>query len=240
MVLILCEEVDFAAAWAAERLRERGVEVEFVTGADLAAAGRLEHRVGADGITFELELADGRRLSRARVHGVLNRLSFLPAACVRRIGGPDRDYALQEYYALYLSWLHALAGPKLNAPTPQGLCGNWRHPASWAALAMQADLPAEPYRQSSRDDPMAVWQPGAGSAPAAAFVVGERVIAEPPVQEFDGPCRKLAAAAGATLLGIDFAPGADGHWRFIGATVLPDLVRGGPPLADALAQVFRP
>jgi len=240
LVLVLCEEGDLAAAWAAERLRERSIEVDVVTGADLAAAGHLEHRIGVDGITFELALADGRQLSRARVHGMLNRLSFLPSAWVRRLGGPDRDYALQESYALYLSWLHAFEGPKLNAPTPQGLCGNWRHPSAWAALALQVDLPAKPYRQSSRDDPGVLWQGAMAPPPAAAYVVGERVVAEPPVQAFAAPCRRLAAAAGASLLGIDFAAGADGHWHFTGATVLPDLVRGGAPLADALAEVFRP
>ena len=62
MVLILCEEADVAAAWAAGRLRQRGVATDTVTGADLAVAGRLEHRVGRSGATFELELAGGRRI----------------------------------------------------------------------------------------------------------------------------------------------------------------------------------
>ncbi len=239
MVLVLCEEADLAAAWAGERLRLRGVDVQIVTGADLAAAGRLEHRIGRAGATFELELADGRRLSGRTVRGVLNRLSFLPSACLRRIGGPDREYAAQEFYALYLSWLHSLQGPLLNAPTPQGLCGNWRHPSSWIALAAQVGLPALPYRQSSRDDPAARWQAAASPAPATVFVVGGRIVAEPAVhREFDEPCRRLADAAGAKLLGVDFASATDGRWRFMGASVMPDLMRGGEPLADALAEVF--
>ena len=32
------------------------------------------------------------------------------------------------------NWLNALPGPLLNQPTPQGLCGNWRHPSAWAVL----------------------------------------------------------------------------------------------------------
>ena len=239
MVLILCEEADVAAAWAAGRLRQRGLTTDIVTGADLAVAGRLEHRIGRSGATFELELTGGRRLCSQTVKGLLNRLTFVPAACLCRIGGPDRDYAIQEIYALYLSWLHSLPGPLLNPPAPQGLCGNWRHPSSWIALAVQAGLPAMPYRQSSKDDPAPLWQGLAAPAPATVFVVGERIVAHPAVPRgFDEACRKLARAAGVKLLGIDFAPGGDGRWRFINASVMPDLMRGGEQIADALAQAF--
>jgi hypothetical protein len=240
LVLILCEETDMAAAWAAGRLRQRGLATDVVTGADLAVAGRLEHRVGRSGTTFELALAGGRRLSGASVKGLLNRLSFIPAACLRRIGGPDRDYAIQEIYALYLSWLHALPGPLLNPPAPQGLCGNWRHPSSWIALAVEAGLPAAPYRQSSRDDPNPLWQGLAAPAPATVFVVGERVVPHPAVPRgLDEACRGLARAAGVNLLGIDFAPAPDGQWRCTGASVMPDLMRGGEAVVDALAREFR-
>ena len=240
MVLILCEETDAAAAWAAGRLRRRGLATDIVTGADLAVAGRLQHRVGRRGATFALELAGGRRLCGETVKGLLNRLTFIPAACLRRIGGPDRYYAVQEIYALYLSWLHSLPGPLLNAPAPQGLCGNWRHPSSWIALAVAAGLPAMPYRQSSRDDPTPLWHGLAAPAPATVFVVGGRIVAHPAVPRgLDDACRKLARAAGVELLGLDFAPGADGHWRFTGASVMPDLMRGGEAVADALAQALR-
>jgi len=217
----------------------RGVDAHIVTGADLAAAGRLVHRVGRSGALFDLALADGRCLSSRAVKGLLNRLPYLPSACLRRIAGADRDYAIQELYALYLSWLHALPGPLLNPPAPQGLCGNWRHPSSWTALAVRAGLPAAPYRQSSRDDPAAMWQSVAQIAPATLFIVGDHLVAHPAVpREFDAACRKLARSAGALLLGIDFALGADGRWQFVGASVMPDLMRGGEPVVDALAEVF--
>ena len=239
MVLVICEDWDFAALWAADRLRSRGVAVDMLTGADLAAAERWEHRLGHAGVTFALTLAGGeRRVFSQAVRGVLNRLSFLPSAWLQRIGGPDRDYAIQEMHALYLSWLAALPGPVLNRPTPQGLCGNWRHPSFWAALAGRAGLPAR-YRQSSEDDPSEAWQPAAAPPEAIAFVVGERVIAPPALPtQLNEACRRLAHAAGAGLLGIDFMAAAAGEWRFTGASVMPDLVRGGEPLADALAEAF--
>ena len=179
MVLVLCEESDLAALWAASRLQARGLTVEIVTGADLAAAERWEHRVGRSGVTLDLTLAGGRRLSSAEVKGGLNRLFFLPSAWLQRIGGPDRDYAIQEMHALYLSWLHALPGPLLNRPTPQGLCGNWRHPSAWAALAARAGLPVAPYRQSSDDDPAELWQ--SVKVPPAGDGVRRRTASHRPV-----------------------------------------------------------
>lgn len=90
-----------AAVWATDRLRARGLPVEVVTGADLATAIRWEHRIGRSGIVFALDLADGRRISGKDPSGVLNRLSFLPSAWVQRLGGSDKDYALQEMYAFF-------------------------------------------------------------------------------------------------------------------------------------------
>jgi 2-keto-3-deoxy-galactonokinase len=80
----------------------------------------------------------------------------------------------------------------------------------------------------------------AAPAPATVFVVGERIVPHPAVPRgLDEACRKLARAAGVKLLGIDFAPGIDGRWRCTGASVMPDLMRGGEAVADALAQAFR-
>jgi hypothetical protein len=237
--LIFCEPFDHAALWAAARLRERGISTELITADDLAAAERWEHRVGASGATIEIQLADGRRVSGGETRGVLNRLSFLPAAWLQRIGGPDRDYAVQEMYALYISWLHALPGPVLNPPQPQGLCGNWRHRSMWSALAGRAGLPTPPYRQSSDDDPSLAWQPQSLPAPVTAFTVGSHVVAPPvlPLALHDA-CRRLSEVAGAPLLGVDFTLDPYGAWCFAEASVMPDLMRGGEPLIDAIAETL--
>jgi hypothetical protein len=56
--------------------------------------------------------------------------------------------------------------------------------------------------------------------------------------ELREPCRRLASLAGATLLGIDFAPDDEGDWQFTGASVMPDLITGGDALIDALAEAL--
>lgn len=244
MILVLCEETDQSALWAAEALRLRGKTLAVVTGADLAMAERWQHTVGAAGADCELRLAGGVRLRGSDVVAVFNRLAFVPSAWQRRFGGPDRDYALVEMHAFYLSWLHALPGPKLNAPTPQGLCGNERHPSAWTALAARAGLPVRPFRQTSDDDPLLIWQT-AGSpttnASATLHVIGNRVIGPDVLVERHGAaCRRLAQLAGVMLLGVDFAPAADGSWQMTRASLLPDLISGGAALADALTAALSP
>ncbi len=239
MILVLCDEADASASWAAEAMRMRGKAPVIVTGADLAAAERWEHRVGAAGADCELLLAGGVGLRSRDTEGVLNRLSYLPAAWLRHFSSPDRDYAVQEMYAFYLSWMHALPGPKLNAPTPQGLCGNARHPSAWTALAARAGLPVRPFLQSSADDPALLWQTQPGHA--TVYVVGGRVVGPGAlVWAHQAACLRLAKAAGVMMLGISFAADAGGVWHMSSAAVMPDLIGGGEPLADALVAALSP
>ena len=240
MILLICEDGDAAASWAARGLAQRGLAVRTLTGSDLARVHRWEHRIGAHGIVFEASLEDGTTLRRSDITGVLNRLSYIPAAWLARTGGPDRDYAAQEMYAFYLSWLNAIPGLRLNAPAPQGLCGNWRHRSAWVALAARAGLPSVPYHLASSDDPDAAWTAALAPGCVTTFVAAGRVIGPPalPFALEDG-CRRLAALAGADLLGIDFTVSADaGDWQFLCASVAPDLLLGGEALIDALAAAF--
>lgn len=239
MILVLCEPTDISALWAAFCLRERGLETEVVTTPALDYALRWEHRVGCAGARVQIELADGRCLSSDTPAGVLNRIGFVPTERLNRIAGTDRDYALMEMNALFLSWLHALPGPVINRPTPQGLSGNWRHPSLWAALAGQAGLPVAPYAQSDETAPESAWSAAVLPADLTAFVLGSRVIAPSllPNAAREG-CRRLARAAGETLLGVDFGVRADGEWEMLRATPAPDLIRGGPPLVEALAEAL--
>jgi hypothetical protein len=173
------------------------------------------------------------------VGAVLNRLSFVPWAWLRQIGGPDRDYAAQEMQAFYLSWLHALPEPMLNRPTPQGLCGNMRHPSAWTALAANVGLPVRTYRQRCVDNPADAWQPVSGRVVRSVLVVGSHVIGpDALVQRYHSECVRLARDAGCALLGIDFLQFPGGAWRVTGASPLPELTRGGEALADALAETL--
>jgi hypothetical protein len=236
MILVLCDENDVSALWAAEALRARGLSPTVLTGADLADAQSWRYRVGTGTNRCEISLSGGDVLHSQDVRAVLNRLQTVPWAWQRRIGGADRDYAIQEMYAFYLSWLHGLPGPKLNPPTPQGLCGNPRHPSVWAALAGRAGLPARPFRQTSEDNPEAHWRAGPPSA-ATLHVVGARVVGPQSLRRSHGDaCLRVSKAADAPLLGVDFLQDPDGVWRMTGASIMPNLCGNGDALADALAE----
>jgi hypothetical protein len=238
MFLVLHESHDMAAIWATQRLRARGHVVEAADGHELAGVRRWHHRLGRAGAEFEIVLASGRVLASRAICGVFNRLSFLPAAWLQRIGGADRDYAVQEMHALYLSWLNAIPGRIVNAPTPQGLCGNWRHHSVWTVLAHRAGLPVARYTQSQDDDPAFRWTAN-GTATQHVLVVRDKVVAPLGCPEaLDGPCRRLAGLAGCHLLGIGFDEAAPGAWRFHSATTMPDLVVGGELAVDALAHAI--
>ena len=244
--LVLCEPDDTAALWAAEGLRRRvRGAVDVVTGSMLVAAARWEHRLRGEVAEVDITLADGRRISSGHARPVLNRLRFVPTFQLATMAGDDRDYAAQEFQALFLSWLWAHPGPMLNRPSPQFLAGHWRHPAAWAALAARAGLSAPPYRQRSDDPPAGPAVPsaaggqGSGRPPVTVLVVGGQVVAgqaaaAPPLEA----CRRLAELTGDELLGIELVPLERGRWELRSATPVPDLRAGGEPLLDALARAF--
>jgi hypothetical protein len=240
MLLILCEEQDSSALWAAAALRLRGFAPQLVTGMDLSQVVQWQHRVSSNGADWEMRLQDGVCIRSHEITGMLNRLSFIPSAWLRSVGGTDRDYAQQEMQAFYLSWLYAVQCKKLNAPTPQGLCGNWRHPSVWAGLAAKSGLPVKPFRQTSNDDPDLPWQLSVAPSSMTLHVVGEQVFGPDNglVSTYGNACLHLAKAADVLLLGIDFERNANDQWEMVKVSIMPDLMRGGEAMADALAKAL--
>ncbi|HEV2817384.1 MAG TPA: hypothetical protein VGW40_09225 [Allosphingosinicella sp.] len=237
MTLILCEAGDAAALWAAERLRARGRSAEIVPSDALGDAVRWEHRVDEAAASVRITLADGRTLSSDAPEPILNRIATIPLARLQATAGEDFGYAMQEMYALYLSWLHAWPAIVINRPTPQGLAGCHRHGSAWAALGAEAGLRSRTWAQGSADPPEAGWVPP--PAEATAFVVAGRAVLPPALAAgLAGPCRALAARAGTALLGIGFARDGQGEWEMVGASPLPDLSLGGEPLVEALDEAL--
>ena len=229
------------------RLRARGRAVRALTAATLGAETlRWHHRLGAGGVDFILDPADGRTLSPHDCGGVVNRLHYLPLALLARIGGADEDYARSELYALFLSWMAALPSPILNPPTPQGLAGNWRHPSAWTMLAQASGLPVVPWRQDSASDPERDWTIAEQPGEICVVAVGDRLVRPgwPAAIDLPAPveqgCIALARAAGVGLLGVRLIPddAIPEGWRFVGANLLPDLAAGGEPMVEAIDAAF--
>jgi hypothetical protein len=245
--VVLSEAHDPAAAWAAAGLRALGLEpLEHVTCADLEEA-IWEHHVGVDGARTVVQLPGGRRLDSAVTRGALNRLLCAPGL-VSRAGLPEADrlYALHERHALALSWLHSVAGRVLNPPDPRSLCGGWHHPAEWAVLAGRAGLGALPWRLAAHaalpggEGSLAgdgTWSAWRGSEDV--IVAAGRVFSREPLDPVtvDG-YRRLAALAGAPVMGVWLTAVNGGPPMLAGATPVPDLRAGGVALLEALAEAL--
>jgi len=255
MWLVLCGAADKAAHWAYAELRRAGLEpLHIVAEEALAMPIAFEHRLSIRGVSTRLQLASGLVINSHEIEGVLNRVVGVPALHLYQAAPPERDYALQELYALYLSWLAGLPAPVLNRPSPLGLSGPVLHASTWMALAAAAGLDIGTYCLAD-DDLAAIESPGAamfGSPFAPAWAAGDsasadgratvivtsgRVVGSDPPAPVRGGCLALARRAGLDLMGAEFRV-KGGSWRFEGATALPDLRQGGPALIDALLEVW--
>jgi hypothetical protein len=240
MWLVLCGPNDLAALWAARGLEARGLKpLEIFTAEALAYNRRFVHSFTAPQPSVTIELADGREIHSAAVCGTLNRLQLVPSAHLRGANAADRQYAEQEIYALFLSWIYGLPGPVLNKPTPQGLSGAWRHLSEWIWLASQAGLSPLPYRQSdARAAPLPHAYPH--SATRSIIVVKDTCFGPAAPSSVLAGCVRLAQLSGTSLLGVDFQITPTGNWIFTDATPLPDLRLGGEALLDTLSKKLRP
>lgn len=233
MWLLLCEHTDFSALWAYRGLRERGVPIELVSAGALVNALGWEHRLGIGGASIRIDLADGRTIDGDAVRGVVNRLVSLPTERHALAATPDRDYAMQELNALFLSWLTAVRGPVLGRPTPQGLSGPWLHRSEWLALGAQAGLNVDVYCRSSREAPETLTDEAALVGARTLVVIAGRPAGRVPAHVAAGSAR-LARLADADFLGVQFGTPRRKPWTFVGATPFPDLSLGGLSALDLL------
>lgn len=239
MWLVICAAQDLEALWAARGLKRRGFEpLEVVTTEALAYNSRLVHRIRSGATSTVILLADGRTIDSAAVRGTLNRLHALPDQHLSKATEADREYAQQELFGLFLSWLHGLPGPVLNRPTPWGLCGAWRQPSQWAWLAGWAGLPVMPYRLGDAIAASPLSVPPGSHVRHVVLLDGHCWGADLPAP-IKAACARLCTLSDTRLLGLDLAVTPTGEWFLIGARPLPDLSAGGEPFLDALAAALQ-
>lgn len=240
MIVVLCHGSDASAQWASTRLRAhtRG-RVELVYIETLGAATSWRHEIAGGVARTEVQLADGRRLRSGDVDAVLNRMLQPPIAVLPYAVAGDEEYARNELTAFAASWIRALARRVVNPPTPQGLCGRWRAPLHWRALASDVGLPVAPLRFDSRRPPPLGYHANGEPSTEVLAVDGEPLAERmpPPVRD---AARRFARAAETPLLGLRFSgtdPARDG-WRLLDASPYPDLTSAGEAGVDALAAAL--
>jgi hypothetical protein len=233
MWLIACHPSDEAALWIARGLARRGLDpVEVVSAESLSYSTAIEHRLGAGAPSVRIEVEGGRTIAGDRVRGMLNRIVHPPLGHLEVSREEEREYAMQEVSALFLSWLTAMPAPVLNRPAPFSLSGPSLDRLQWHLLAAEAGLPVPPLRVPAPENGNGV----AGAIPNCNVVVacGALFGALLPGPVGDS-CLRLAERSGADILGIEVRREGGGEWRFAGAHPLPDLRIGGEALADHLA-----
>ena len=238
MWLVLCDDLDAPARWVYDELRARSVSAAFVPASALARAVRYVHRVGPDGASAEVVLADGRRISTTEVQGTLNRmLGLWPSAAFA--ASPDNDYAVQEVLSMYVSLLQSLRAPILNPPTAQGLSGRMRYTPDWLVLAARSGFATTRYTVSTREGfTPPIHQPvalGAAMSRHNVIVAAGRVFGDPLSAPASTAACRLARLAGLQLLGLQLVTHSDGKTWFEAADLYPDLRTGGAGLIDHLA-----
>jgi hypothetical protein len=224
MWTVLCNSHDHAAIWASDGLRKRGLApVELVTAECLAFSPAWEHRVGSDGAQVKIALQDGRVLCSSRIRGVLNRLSAPSHDLIAYANSADREYANCELQAFYLSWLNSLTGVIMNRPSPLGLSGGWRHTSEWADAVDRGYFSLTPE----------------GTVPSTVIVLRDRVFGAVMPDAINAACIRMARAENMDLFGVDLYADADGKWMFGHANPTPNLVIGGEPLLDYMAELLK-
>jgi hypothetical protein len=203
---------------------------------------RWEHRVATRGATLTLVTGDGLTVRGADLGAVLNRLATPPLAVLDHADPDDREYARNELTAFAASWLRVLSARVVNAPDPHGLCGRWRPPLEWRALAARAGMPYAPLRLASDDaspgSGLAMAAPGPVEAPTTtpALAIDGRVLLPGAPAALQAAAARLSRLAATRILGLRFdgPDPARGGWRLHDATPYPDLSLAGEAGVAAL------
>ena len=240
MWLILSETGDSAASWLTSELKTRNLQdVRLVVSHELGPGARWHHRVKTGTQSIDVELLAGWLRGRD-ITGVVNRLSgawgwHFPSA----ENSNDAEYAQNEVYAFFLSWLQALPAPMLGRPSPPYLAGRHYRPAEWAYLAARSNLRFENSTYYSGAPELSTPRPAHSnnSVDRRVFVIGTRAIGDAPTHVLDS-CVRLAQLSMNSLLGINFRIAGGGD-LFISATPTPDLRLGGSGLVDCIASYLQ-
>lgn len=237
--LVLGEDDDPVGPWLVEGLSGRRISpVIHLTTRRLIESTTWVHTVGDGGGRFTARLPDGTELDSGSVAGVINRIGFISPTFTEELVETDREYALHELNAFFMSWLSAVDAPVLNPPSSRGLAGVWRPASEWACLAARAGLPHRPLT-STDPDPYPFWSNGPFRPAHTAITVGGEIVDDGLGEGARQACLRLAALAETPLLGIEFAVDEDGELIFAGASPQPPLLVAGDAILDALAYVLK-
>ncbi len=225
--LILSEPGDPTAEWVKVGLAQRHLNSHVVTTRDLITATNWVHTVSNESVGTIFNTQGGQRLCSEGFGHALSLISYVPPRLAHAFAAPDREYVSQEWIAFIASALAAVPN-WVNPIGPGGLAGRYRSRPEWTLLACEAgllcgigDLPTV--------TPTMNWN-------REVLVLDNRVFSEGVPKVISRRVCELFLLAEIRLGGVRFC--VDGRrWRFVDATAAPQLMPGGAPLLDALANL---
>jgi len=135
--------------YAAFRSRRKSDQVRLITSEELVLAPHWRHKLSQGTITSQVQLADGTWIIPDPGDLIFNRLQAVKMPQFEIASREDQNFAAQEMYALWLSWLSSLPCAVVNSASPRGLSGQNRSPVEWLMLAARAGLPVRGYAFTS-------------------------------------------------------------------------------------------
>ncbi len=236
MWLLLTESDDASGPWLAEGLRRHTAHpVLVVTTLDLETAAHQERGVDPEGVWFRVVLDDGRVIESKRLLGAVNRAGPATRGVAHFTGG-RRGAVATGYGPPLLRWLHRWEGTVLNRPNAAGRSGEHRSAFWWVDNAVHAGfaMPRSPAAPAGAEAdgpgiPLIVVQEEVFPA-----TIGDRPV--PP--QLALRCVQLARRTGTSILGVRAAATPIGGWRFVSATLRPDLTTAGEELQRAIARAL--
>jgi hypothetical protein len=164
MRFVILAHIDDATAlqvYTALKARHGSAPIKLVSSEQLAGAPHWTHRLHNSGVTTELLLSDGTLLASRGVGIVLNRLRYVTMPHFAGASEEDRNYAIMEMQALWLSWLASLPCPVVNQVTSVNAGIRERSHGEWLHLAGRAGLLTQGYHvtTSMRHFPLPPYVP---------------------------------------------------------------------------------
>jgi hypothetical protein len=215
VIVIFASPYDGGASRLAESWASHGAAV--LTHRDLSRPGWrhfLPRRHVADAVV------DGRHVAVSEISGVLIRWPAVFEQELVEIVQAERTYVASEMTAFLRSWLTQLECPVVNRPSAGSLVGpSWR-PERWVHIAARLGIPVRTVRRRVAFVD-AVEQRNDHGEHASVTVVGERCIG-PVHPELAAHARRLAQAAGATLLAVHFST-PDAAGSLLSADPMPEI-----------------
>ena len=176
-------------------------------------------------------VVSGRIVREQAIRGVLVRRPCVLPQELMHLAAPDREFVAAEMTAFLVAWLNRLPCRVLNRPRGSALCGPGWRPQQWVMAAANAGLQPAVTRwdipQRTKTDPSREPYPQ-----REFVVVGRRCFGHAGKSEAAN-VRRLAAAAGVSLLGV-WLSGVEGGTEFVAATPMPSL--SDPAIADTVAK----